>query len=363
AGGIAHDFNNILAAIMGNADMASYEIPENSPARYSIDQIIKAGFRARDLVTQILTFSRQSERELIPVNVSLIVKEALKLVRSSFPSTIEIKQRIDPEGDAVMADPTQLHQVLMNLCANARHTMREEGGVLEVSLGSVDIEPGSTAANRDVKPGSYLRLAVSDTGPGMEKEIKERIFDPYFTTKVKGEGTGLGLAVVLGIVKNYGGSIFVDSEVGQGTTFEILFPLVESRPDSEPKAEEALAQGHEMILFVDDEEQLCDLGVRMLNHLGYQVEAKTDSIEALELFRSNPDQYDMVITDMTMPHLTGEKLAKELRMIRPGIPIILCTGFSEMITEEKAKDVGINGFIQKPIGLSEIAQAIRNALI
>ncbi|MCP4576750.1 MAG: PAS domain S-box protein [Deltaproteobacteria bacterium] len=362
AGGIAHDFNNILMAIMGNADMALHELPEQSPARYSIEQISRASDRARALTMQILAFSRQSKQAQNPIRVGLVVKEAMKLLRASFPAIIEIRQKTEAVEDTVLADPTQIHQVVMNLCTNAYHAMNRQTGVLDVSLAPVDIDSESASKVPDLQPGSYVKLTVSDTGTGMDPDVMERIFDPYFTTKEKGTGTGMGLAVVYGIVKGHGGAITVESEPGKGTRFDLFFPLIEH--DAGPASEtfEPAPTGNERILFVDDEESLADLGKRMLQHLGYEVDVRTSSIEALEAFRTKPERYDLVITDTTMPHMTGPELAGELMRIRPDIPIILCTGFSEMITEDKAKDLGFKAFVMKPVSMRGIARTIRQAL-
>ena len=362
AGGIAHDFNNILSAIIGNAEIAQYDITEQNPARFCTDQIIQAGYRATDLVKQILAFSRQTEQELKLIKISSIVKEALKLLRPSLPSTIQITQQITAKKDTIMADPTHIHQVLMNLCTNAMHSMFPEGGSLEVSLNDVDLDSETALSYQGLVPGSYIKLIVSDTGHGMEREVMERIFDPYFTTKEKGEGTGLGLAVVHGIVKSHGGAITVHSEPGKGTTFNILLPLMESDVELRSVASKPDLKGNERIMFVDDEKTLVNLGKRMLQKLGYEVETRTSSIEALEAFRSQPERYDLIITDLTMPNMTGDKLAKELLRIRPDIPIILCTGFSEIITESRAKGIGIKAFIMKPIVKAEIAETIREVL-
>ena len=252
----------------------------------------------------------------------------------------------------------------MNLCVNAADAMSEHGGVLEVSLGNVDIDGGAFAAAAGIGAGSYVRLRVSDTGQGMTPEVLKRIFDPYFTTKEVGKGTGLGLAVVHGIVKSYGGGIAVSSEVGKGTTFDIYFPRIEAEklPSAADKVEPLPLGGSERVLFVDDEKAILDIGQEILERLGYQVEVRTSSIEALELFRAKPDQYDLVITDMTMPNMTGDRLAQELLQIRPGIPIILCTGFSERITEEKARAIGIEEFVMKPVVMKDLAVVIRRAL-
>jgi PAS domain S-box-containing protein len=362
AGGIAHDFNNILGALIGYTEMALYEAPASSKNRNNMEEVLKAGHRAKDLVQQILAFSRQREQERQPVLVHLIVKEALKLLRASLPSTIEIRQNIPSHLATVMADPTQIHQVMMNLCTNAHHAMREKGGLLGINLSSVDLGASEIAAHPGLKPGVYLKLTVSDTGHGMDRNTMERIFDPYFTTKEKGVGTGLGLAVVHGIVKSHGGAITVQSEQEKGTTFEVLFPGIESDIKQEAKTFESLQTGSERILFVDDEQALVDLGKKMLENLGYETECRTSSVEALETFRSYPDKFDLVITDMTMPKMTGEKLAKKMMEIRPDIPIILCTGYSERITKEEAIGMGIKEFVLKPFEINHLAKMVRKVL-
>lgn len=367
AGGITHDFNNILAAIIGYTELAMLDVPEGSKAKQSLKEVQKAGNRAKDLVNQILTFSRQSKQELLLVQIRPIVKEALKLLRASLPTTIEIRQKLEtpPGQGTVKADPTKLHQVLMNLCTNAAHAMRENGGILEVSLTKVDMDADAAARHRDIRPGPYLKLTVSDTGHGMAPEVLERIFDPYFTTKEKGKGTGLGLSVVHGIVKDHRGAIAVESELGKGTTVHILLPRMYHAKEVAVETESRLGgipTGHERILFIDDEQALVDLGKQMLELLGYEVITRTSSIEALELFRAQPNKLDLVITDMTMPNMTGEKLAKELMKIRPNIPIILCTGFSEQITEKESKEIGIREFAMKPLVMRDLAKSIRKIL-
>jgi PAS domain S-box-containing protein len=343
AGGIAHDFNNILSLIIGYTELTLNDLPEGSPARDNMNKLFKAGERARDLVKQILAFSRQTEQEQKPVQIHLIVKDALKLLRSSLPATIEIRQNITSTG-MVLADPTQIHQVIMNLCTNAYHAMREKGGVLEVSLQNVSIgdfkfrnsefeDKEKQSAFRipqseiNLDPGSYIKLTAKDTGEGMDKAVMERVFDPYFTTKEKTGGTGMGLAVVHGIVKSHGGAITVYSEPGKGSTFNVFLPRIKV-PEGVAETEKMipLPRGRERILFVDDEPFIVEIGKGMLEHLGYQVTTRTSSIEALEAFRAQPAKFDLVITDMTMPKMTGDKLAKELMRIMPNLPIILCTG-------------------------------------
>jgi PAS domain S-box-containing protein len=396
AGGIAHDFNNMLYAVIGYAELALGDAPKGTLLQSHLQEVVKAANRAKDLVKQILTFSRQTEDELRPVQVKLIVKEALKLLRASLPTTIEIRQNIQSDS-VVLADPAQIQQVLMNLCTNAAHVMREEGGILEVSLSSAECGVRSADLEKDDKhsafpgpdlthgrngvfqsrcaragrnrqsaiglaPGPHLRLTVSDTGHGMTPDVMERIFEPFFTTKEVGEGTGMGLSVVHGTVKSLGGTITVDSQPGNGSTFRIYLPLAERELEPEVETEKAVPTGEERILFIDDEQVLANMGKQMLERLGYEVASRTSSIEALELFRAQPDRFDLVITDMTMPNMTGEKLAAEIMNIRPDIPIILCTGFSEHISEEKAKEMGIRTFVMKPLARRDLAGTIRKVL-
>ncbi|MFC1869184.1 PAS domain S-box protein, partial [Thermodesulfobacteriota bacterium] len=362
AGGIAHDFNNILSPIMIHSEMAMMELPPDSPVQKNLQSIYKSGEHARDLVKQILTFARRKETEKAAIRISPIMKETIKLLRSTTPSTIDIQYDLKAEQDTVLADPTQMNQIVMNLCANAAHAMREKGGVLEISLSDEYIGPDEIERFADIKPGHYLRLSVRDTGSGIAPDNTDKIFEPYYTTKGVGEGTGLGLSVVHGIVKEYGGDIAVESQVGRGTIFHVLFPVIEEyvSPPIGPKAE--FSGGNERILFVDDEKSMVDAIQPMLEKLGYKVTARTSSIEALEAFRHKPEAFDIVITDMTMPNLTGKDLAKKLMDIRSDIPIILCTGFSEQIDDRRAKEIGISSFVMKPIVMEEMAKRIREVL-
>jgi len=362
AGGIAHDFNNILSSVIGYTELALEEVSKGSVLDSNLREVLKAGRRARDLVKQILAFSRQSDRELRPLEISPIVKETLKLLRASLPSTIKIHQNVGNKLGTVMTDPTQINQILMNLCTNAAHAMGESGGTLEVGLDKVEVDTELSLRFTGLTPGSYLKLTVSDNGHGMSPEVKERIFDPYFTTKEKGEGTGLGLAMVHGIVKSHRGAITVYSEPDMGSTFHVYLPVIERETDPDMRSEETVPTGTERILFVDDEQPIVDIAKQMLEHLGYGVVTRTSSVEALELFRRNPEAFALVITDMTMPNMTGEEFANEIMFIRPDIPIILCTGFSRSITEEKAKVMGIQAFIMKPILRQELAETIRRVL-
>jgi PAS domain S-box-containing protein len=364
AGGIAHDFNNILAAIIGYTEMAWTNVSESSRSRQYLGQVLKAAHRAKDLVTQILASSRQRQaQERVPVEIVPVIEEAVKLLRASLPATIEIRQDFRSAKGVVLGDPTEIHQVLVNLCTNAAHAMEERGGVLELSLDERIIASETGADHADLEPGHYLRLTVGDTGHGIDPATLERIFDPYFTTKEVGRGSGLGLAVVHGIVKRYGGAITVSSEPGVGTTFHTLFPAIENFASPEAdEAEKPIIRGTERILFVDDEETLVEMGKIILEWLGYNVSVTTNSAEALELFVAQPDRFDAVITDYTMPHMTGADLAKEMMRVRPDIPIILCTGFSENITEEKAVEMGVRAFAMKPLNMREIAETIRKVL-
>ena len=357
AGGIAHDFNNILSAIIGYAEMAMDDSPKDSLVQKDLREVFNAGTRAKDLVKQILTFSRQREQAVKPIQVKPIIKEALKLLRASLPTTIEIRQDLQSDS-IVIADPTQVHQILMNLCTNAGHAMQELGGILEVSLTDIELD----AQYAEVLPGTYLKLTVSDTGTGMDALTIKRIFDPYFTTKEKGRGTGMGLAVVHGIVKSCSGTIKVYSEPATGSIFHVYLPVQESRAKTEVPVEESLATGTERILFIDDEQFMVNLQKRALESLGYMVVARTSSLEALDAFRAQPHGFDLVITDMTMPRMTGDKLAQELIKIRPDIPVILCTGFSPTITEDKAKSLGIRTFLAKPLLKRDLATTVRQVL-
>jgi len=362
AGGIAHDFNNILSAIIGYTELALYFDSEATSSRELLEQVLKASNRAKDLVAQILTFSRQSEQELKPVMISLLIKENLRLLRTSLPTTIEIRQNITAKSSTVLADPTQIHQVLMNLCTNASHAMRENGGVLDVSLIPFDLDPNAATHYPDLTPGPYLKLTVSDTGHGMNRAVMEHIFDPFFTTKEPGRGAGMGLSVVHGIVTSYGGTIIPESEPGKGTTFHVFFPRLEKKIPAEAETVSPILTGNECILFVDDEEAITHMGQQMLERLGYEVFARTSSIEALEVFRSQPDKFDLILTDQIMPNMTGENLAKKIMQIRPEIPIVLCTGFTETITPEKARAMGFRELLLKPIVIRDLAEAIRRVL-
>jgi PAS domain S-box-containing protein len=361
AGGIAHDFNNILSAIVGYTDIALHDLPADMPVAGYLKKVLQAGNRARALVNQILAFSRATEQETRPVVVKHIAKEALKLLKATLPSTIHIKSNIR-SGAAIMADPTQIHQVIMNLCTNAAHAMQDHGGQLLVGLTESTLEEPLQDSQDERVPGPYLVLEVRDTGTGIEPEILDRIFDPFFTTKKPGEGTGMGLAVVHGIIKDSGGSIQVRSDPGKGAAFHVWLPAIEVEDKAPPPSETVLPLGHESVLFVDDEPDLVDVGLQMLNMLGYRVTAINDSQEALDRFQRSPHEFDLVITDMTMPRMTGDLLSQKLLAVRPDIPVIICTGYSEKVDAESIRSMGLAGLIYKPLIMKDLAKLIRKVL-
>lgn len=362
AGGIAHDFNNILLTIFGYLEMAKDEIDENNPAYSDIEYAFDGAKRARDLVKQILTFSRQSDHELKPLKTQLIIKEALKLLRSSIPTTISITQNICNDCGLIMADPTHIHQIIMNLCTNAFHAMEISGGKLRVELEELFISE-KDAIDQDMKPDNYICLTVADTGHGMKQEVLDRIFEPFYTTKEKGKGTGLGLSVIHGIVSDYNGYINIESKIGVGTEFKIYFPVIEhANIKTEEKQDIPLLKGKEHILLVDDETLILQLQRKLLEQLGYRVAVQNNSVSALELFKSNPEKFDLIITDMTMPDMTGDVLAEKVIEIRKDIPIIMCTGYNEHISEEDAIKKGIRGFLLKPFEINKLSQKIRDVL-
>ena len=363
AGGIAHDFNNILSPIIGMSEMLIEDLPSDTPEQENAGEIFRAGIRGRELVKQILAFSRQSEHKMIPTHVQHILKEVLKLTKSTIPTNIQINQDIQSNCGMVMADPTQIHQVAMNTITNAYHAIEGvESGTINVQLKEVELTKNNPS-KIGIEPGRYVVLSISDNGHGMTADIIDKIFDPYFTTKEQGRGTGLGLAVVHGIVQEHKGTINVYSEVGKGTTFDIYFPLMDKPVITEnlDKNEQNLT-GSERILLVDDEAAIAKLEKLMLERLGYHVTSRLNSIEALEAFKAQKDDFDLVITDMSMPHMTGDQLAKELISIQPDIPVIICTGFSEKMDEEKAKEIGVKGLLMKPVVKAELTKMIRKVL-
>ncbi len=362
AGGIAHDFNNILSAIIGFSEMSLEDIEEGHPAKQYAAQILKAATRGRDLVRQIMAFSHRNDPERKHVKLDVIIREALRLLRASLPTTIDIRERIEAQPCVIFASSTQIHQVIMNLCTNAGHAMRAKGGTLEVSLSVLEVDSANEAPCLGMEPGSYLKISVSDTGEGMSKEVLGRIFDPFFTTKSPTEGTGMGLAVVHGIVKSYGGVIAVKSGPGKGAVFDVYFPKADAPETEEAEASMNSSKGTGRILLVDDEDAIIEMSASVLSRLGYEVEATRDSMEALEIFRRNPAAFDLVITDQTMPRLTGTELARALGELRDDIPIILCTGYSEIVDRDSAKELGIRALLTKPVSRNELAESIRSAL-
>lgn len=361
AGGIAHDFNNILSAIFGYTELAMYTVPEDSKARVNLEQILAASYRARDMVKQILTFSRKEKKGQISVFLDKLVVEVLKLIKSFIPSTIELQTDIVKATRPIQADPTQIHQVIMNICTNALQAMRETGGILKISLKEVDIDPDEVEST-DLVPGKHQLLTITDTGSGISPDIMSLIFDPYFTTKEKGEGTGLGLAVVHGIVNAHRGTITVESAPGEGTAFLIHLPTIANEKILENEGVQAIMGGDEWILFVDDEVVLTEVVQKTLARYNYNVITRTSAAEALEVFRSDPEKIDVVITDHIMPQLTGLELAKEIKKIRPDIPVLLCTGLPERIDKANFNSQGIDGYILKPIISSEMKEAIHHVL-
>jgi nitrogen-specific signal transduction histidine kinase/ActR/RegA family two-component response regulator len=361
AGGIAHDFNNILSSIIGFTELALDDAQKGTPLEDSLQEVFWAGKRARDLVKQILAFARQSDEKRSPLQLGIIVKEAVKFIRSTIPAAIEIRQHID-SGSVIMANATQLHQVLMNLFTNAAHAMRDAGGELDVRLKDVVVDKVEALNDIGLEPGGYVEIMVSDTGVGISPEAISRIFDPYFTTKGPGEGSGMGLAIAHGIVESYGGKITVESRLGKGTTFTLYLPATGKRTALRSHAPEALPSGTERILLVDDEAYIVNLGSKILQRLGYSVTTRTSSLEALELFRAKPNAFDLVITDMSMPNMTGDRLSIELLNIRPHLPIILCTGYSQKMSEETASEIGIKAFAYKPMVKAELAKTVRKVL-
>ena len=363
AGGIAHDFNNILGVIIGFADMIKDDAPDGSQTQNDINHVLIAANRAKELVKQILTFSRKGQEKKQPLRPNPVIKEALKLLRASLPTTIEIKEKIDPDCASIIADPINVHQVLVNLCTNALHAMEDEKGILTVQLTRVELKEHDTIFESGVSEGSFVELMVSDTGCGMDKSTLERIFEPYFTTKKVGKGTGMGLALVHGIVQGYGGFIKVESEPNQGTTFHIYFPAIEKKAVVvEEEQQKSLPRGDERILVIDDEKFMIDMYHAKLERLGYKVTSYISSTKALEAFQTAPDNFDLIITDQTMPHLSGSELAEKILHIRSDIPIVLCTGYSSMISEKKAKEIGIKRFEMKPVNPRDLAMMVREVL-
>lgn len=362
AGGIAHDFNNILYGVIGYTQLALDDAPKGSLLQENLQQVLQGSRRAKDLIAQILTFSRQDDTEKKPIQPAPLIKEALKLLRASIPASVDIKSNIEPMTQMILANPTQLHQVVMNLCTNAAQAMLPQGGLMKVTLGEVMLESEMCSLHGTVLPGPYVQLVVSDTGAGMPESVMKRIFEPFYTTKRQGSGTGMGLAVVLGVVQSHGGYIRVNSDLGKGSTFEVLLPVAKPTQKHEVEHETQTPGGSEHILFVDDEKQLIKMGHQMLTKLGYQVTAVQDPMEALDLFRNDPDAFDLVITDLTMPKMSGIKLSRQILHLRPDLPILMCTGYGDEIPPVKIKETGIRELILKPILRNQLTAAIRREL-
>ncbi len=363
AGGIAHDFNNILTPIVGYANLLRLQVEPDSQLHKGLSTILYAAKRATELVKQILAFSRRHEQEMAPLSIQPIVKEVLKLLRSTLPTNIDIQHKIDMDCGVILADPTQIHQLLMNLCTNSSHAMSNDGGILKVSVQCLDLTSKECAKFHLLSTGSHISLEVADTGCGMTPELMNRIFEPYFTTKEMEKGTGMGLAVVHNIVTNHSGDIRVRSEPGEGTTFTILLPVIQrEEEDHIQNIVQPLQKGTEHILLVDDEQSVITVHREMLVSLGYTVSTASNSNEALELFRKDPTKFDLLFTDMTMPGLSGKDLARKILILRPDIPIIICSGYSEQLDTEQAKDLGIQKYLCKPVSLNKMAFAIREVL-
>ena len=359
--GIAHDFNNILAVLLGNVQLAMDDVLEGSRSRNNLNEIYDACLRARDMVQQILTFCRKREEEFMPLDLTPVVKESIKFLRSTIPSTIEIRENL--HGVCLAnSDPTQLSQILMNLGTNASHAMGGRPGVLEISMATVAIDHAHEDRCHVRDEGKYVKLSVTDTGCGMPPEVISRVFDPYFTTKEEGVGSGMGLAVVHGIIESHNGVIWVESDIGKGSTFHILFPVAETGNPSKINLPVPAFRGDERILLVDDQENVLKVEAEILRRLGYRVIATTDPIEALEIFRKQPDEFDLVYTDLTMPFMTGLTLSKKLLEIRPKLPVILYTGLGSHFDLDKIGKIGISALLKKPVLLEDLASTIRKVL-
>lgn len=363
AGGVAHDFNNILASLIGYAELALEDLPDGSPVRHFVAEIHKAGLRGKDLVRQILTFTRQMKPEQTPLVLPAVIREALSLLKTAVPENIEVEQHLADEPAAVVASPVQLQQIIMNLGINAAQAMRDRRGKVTFTLSSIEFASADEAPEQMMRPGRYFKLTVQDDGPGIDAETLSHVFEPFFTTKEPGEGTGIGLAVVQGVVKSLNGTIAVESELGKGTTFTVYLPKAELpvRPVREEERRPA-PKGQERILFVDDEPAIVEMERRTMERMGYRVETRTDGFAALETFKASPLDYDLVITDQKMPRMSGMDLARKITEIRPDIPVILSTGYSESVSPEGAKAAGIQEYIMKPVVMRELAETIRRVL-
>ncbi len=363
AGGVAHDFNNVLNIIFGNVELLMEDIPEYNPLYRKLDVIKKAALRAAGVVKMLLNFSRKTDQNKEPTRVVSLINETFNLMRSLIPATIEIQKSLPDTEVTILADPIQFGQILMNLCTNATQAMEQTGGVIKITAETQFLKQKDVDHYPDLKSGNYVKITVSDNGPGIDPEIMDQIFDPYFTTRETGKGSGMGLAVVHGIVKNHDGAITVAGKPGEGASFTMFFPMIDEEPETTAmeKTDTSL-YGTESILFVDDEEGITQVAEEILKVFGYRVEAVTDPKDALALFKLNPGYFDVVVTDMTMPNMTGAKLAEKLKKIRPDIPIIISTGHSPLINSEIAGQLGIAAYLEKPISISDIAKTIRQII-
>ncbi len=362
AGGIAHDFNNMLAVIIGNAEIALDDIGDENATGYNITQILQASERARELVKQILTFSRKNASQRRRVELGPLVRETANLLRGSLPSSIDIKVAIPAGPAAIFADPSHVQQVVMNLASNAAHAMRDDGGTLVIRISVRSFADGDTRPDRDMQPGPYVKLTVKDTGTGIPKKNRAKIFDPFFTTKEPGQGTGMGLAVVFGIAKSYEGAVTVESEIGKGSTFNVFFPAVDIGRGEEPEEDRSLPTGKERVLLVDDEPSLIQAASETLGRLGYTVTTAASGIEGLKTFENDPYGFDLVITDYMMPKMTGLRLAEKILKVRRDVPLILFTGYTETLSPPQLRTAGISTVLMKPVVKKELAEAVRQVL-
>jgi len=362
AGGIAHDFNNFLYMIIGNAELVLNSIEKDNPDYRNLEEILKAALKAAGVVKQLLNFSRKTCQELKPLGIVAVVEDAIIFLRNTIPSSIRINQKFPEKEVTVMGDATQINQILMNICMNAYQEMEKTGGIIDITAEKIILNKGVLTNSSNLNEGSHFKITIRDNGPGISSDIIDQIFDPYFTTKEIGKGSGLGLSIVHGLVKDHNGFINVESEINQGSTFTILFPVVEQEAETQILIQENFPKGTERILFIDDEKSVLYMGKKILKKLGYEVEAKNKPIEALELFKLTPEKFDIVITDMTMPEMNGVEVSKKIMSIRPDVPVVICTGHSPLIDEDSAMNYGVTKLVMKPISMQEIAKTIRDVL-
>jgi PAS domain S-box-containing protein len=362
-GGIAHDFNNILGIILGNTELAQSSLSASDEAYTNLEVTKEATLRAKKIVNQLLSYSRKTTTDKHPVDINRFATETIGFIRALIPASIQIRSHITDEACVIFGNATQIHQVLINLCVNASHAVDDETGIIQINVARTTLAPGEFPNFPDIGPGTYAELLVSDNGHGIAPEIRDRIFDPYFTTKDVGKGTGMGLAVVMGIVQDHGGAIAIESAPQQGTTVRVVLPLTDHAPEAarRPAVQEYPSGSRETILFIDDEELLVRLGKDLLGRLNYNVDAYADAREAMAHFQSSPEAFDLIITDMTMPGMNGFRIVEEARRIRPDIPILICSGYSDNMDEARASEIGCQ-FIQKPIEMKKLSAAVRNAL-